>query len=138
MNTLGDAIDYRKSNEGFKICKDILDVVEILLRRTLKSLSKKVCAEWNTTLDVDYLDKLGCWATFDEMQSVLSYHQPRFTRIIAEAKKGSDAVRPYDLSFCTHFIVAMLFLDVKASRPMTYQQLTIEMVQSIKENEEHG
>ena len=31
----------------------------------------------------------------------------------------------------------MLFLDVKASRPMTYQQLTIEMVQSIKENEEH-
>ena len=92
-------------------------------------------AEWNTTLDVDYLDKLGCWATLDEMQSVLPYHQPRFTRIIAEAKKGSDAVRPYDLSFCTHFIVAMLFLDVKASRPMTYQLLTVEMVQSIKENE---
>ena len=66
------------------------------------------------------------------MQSVLPYHRPRFTPIIDDAKKERDAVRPYDLSFCTHFIVAMLFLDVKASRPMTYQLLTIEMVQSIK------
>ena len=98
INTLGDAIDYRKSNRGFKACKDVLEVVEILLSRTRKSISKKMRTEWNTTLDVDYMDKLGCWATFDEMQSVLSYHQPRFTRIIAEAKKGSDAVRPYDLS----------------------------------------
>ena len=83
--------------------------------------------EWNTTLDVNYLDKLGCWATLDEMQSDLPYHQPRFTQIITYAKKGSDAVRPYDLSFSTHFIVAMLFIDVKASRPMTYQLLTVEM-----------
>ena len=45
---------------------------------------------------------------------------PVLSRIIADAKKGSDAVRPCDLYFCTHFIVAMLFLDVKASRPMTY------------------
>ena len=59
MNTLGDAIDYRKSNEGFKICKDILDVVEILLSRNRESHSKKMRAEWNTTLDVDYLHKLG-------------------------------------------------------------------------------
>ena len=138
INALGDAIDYRKSKGGFKACKDVLDVVEILLSRTRKSISKKMRAEWNTTLDVDYLDKLGCWATLEEIQSVLPYHQPRFMRIIADAKKGSDAVRPYDLSFCTHFIVAMLFLDVKASRPMTYQLLTVEMVQSIKENEGQG
>ena len=50
INALGDAIDYRKSNGGFKACKDILDVVEILL---IKSLSKKMRAKWNTTLDVD-------------------------------------------------------------------------------------
>ena len=54
INALGDAIDYRKSKGGFKACKDILDVVEILLRRTRKSLSKKMRAEWNTTLDVHY------------------------------------------------------------------------------------
>ena len=121
---------YRKSNGGFKTCKDILDVVQILLSRTRKLLPKKMRTEWNTTLDVNYLDKLGCWASLDEMQSVLPYHQPRFTQIIADVKKASDVVRPYDLSFCTHFIVAMLFLNVKASRPMTYQQLlTVEMVQ---------
>ena len=83
-----------------------------------------MCAEWNTTLD--------------EIQSVLPHHQPRFTRIIAKATKGSDAVRPYDLSFCTHFIVAMHFLDVMASRLMTYQLLTVEMVESIKKNEGQG
>ena len=32
----------------------------------------------------------------------------------------------------------MLFLDVKASRPLTYQLLTVEMVQSIKMNEGQG
>ena len=32
----------------------------------------------------------------------------------------------------------MLFLDVMASWPMTYHLLTVEMVQSIKENEEQG
>ena len=41
----------------------------------------------------------------DETQSVQLYNQPRFPGIIADAKKGSKAVRPY-------FIVAMLFLNV--------------------------
>ena len=51
---------------------------------------------------------------------------------------GSNAVRPYESSFCMHFIVAMQFLDVKASRPMTFQLLTVEMVQSIKEKKGRG
>ena len=41
---------------------------------------------------------------------------------------------PYDLSFATSFIVAVLFLMVKASRPMTYKHLTVEMIKSINEN----
>ena len=79
INVLGNAIDFRKSNGGYK---DMLNVVEILLSRTRKSLSEKMCTEWNTTLDFDYSDKLVCWASLDEMQSVLPYHQPRFTQII--------------------------------------------------------
>ena len=37
-----------------------------------------------------------------------------------------------------HFIIAMLSLDVKSSRQMSYQLLTVEMVQTIKENEGQG
>ena len=33
----------------------------------------------------------------------------------------------HDLSFATSFIIAVLFLMVKASRPMTYQYLTVSM-----------
>ena len=36
--------------------------------------------------------------------------------------------------FATSFIVAALFLMVKASRPMTYQFLAVQMVESIGEN----
>ena len=115
-NALGDAIDYRKSNWGFKACKDVLDVVEILLSRTRKSLSKKMHAEWNTTLDVDYLDKLECLATLNEMQCIMPYHQPRFTGIIVNAKKGSDAVRSYNLSFCMHLIVTSCLLSKWSNR----------------------
>ena len=39
-----------------------------------------------------------------------------------------------DLSFSMLFIVAALFLMVKASRAMTYQFLTVQMVESIGEN----
>ena len=52
-------------------------------------------------------------------------------------------------SFAMSFIVAALFLMIKASRPMTYQFLTMVIVESIGENgiinqtifktkEEHG
>ena len=64
---ISDAINFREGNGGFKTSKDLLDGVEILLSRTYKSLSKKMLAEWNTTLDVDYLDNLGCLASLDEM-----------------------------------------------------------------------
>ena len=41
---------------------------------------------------------------------------------------------PHDLSFATLFIVAVLSLMVKASRPMTYKHLIVEMVNSIGKN----
>ena len=42
---------------------------------------------------------------------------------MTDAKKGRNAVRLYDISVCLHLIVAILFFDLKASRPVTYQLL---------------
>ena len=39
-----------------------------------------------------------------------------------------------ELSFAMPFTFAVLFLMVKASRPMTYKHLTVEMIDSIGEN----
>ena len=44
------------------------------------------------------------------------------------------SIAPHDLTFATSFIVAALFLMVKASGPMRYQFLTVQMVESISEN----
>ena len=46
----------------------------------------------------------------------------------------SSCIAPHELSFATSFIVAVLFLMVKASRPMTYNHLTVKMIKSIGEN----
>ena len=50
------------------------------------------------------------------------------------ASSPFTSIAAHDLSFATSFIVAALFLMVKASRPMTYQFLTVQMVESIGEN----
>ena len=41
----------------------------------------------------------------------------------------------HDLPFVTSFIIATLFLMVKASPPVTYQFLTVHMIESIGQNE---
>ena len=50
------------------------------------------------------------------------------------ASSPFTSIAAHDLSFATSFIVAALFLMVKASRPMTYQFLTVQMVESIGQN----
>ena len=40
-----------------------------------------------------------------------------------------------DVTFATRFVAAYLFLKVKGCRPMTYQHLTLRMLESAKKNE---
>ena len=134
LGAIEHAIDYLHCNGGFEKGRDILHIVEIYVTRTKKSLSKKMPLEWNKVLDIDYLEKQGCWATFQDMQSVIPFHKPRFLKIIENATIADSPIRPADLSFATHYITAMLFLSIKATRPMTYQFLTVSMVNSIGEN----
>ena len=43
-------------------------------------------------------------------------------------------VNPSDFVARTKFVAVYLFIKVKGSRPMTYQDLTVDMVNIVKEN----
>ena len=79
---------------------------------------------------VDYLNSINCRAKLEELQKVIPYHSEKHKQIILNA----SSLLTFDLSFATSFIVAALFLMVKASHPMTYQFLTMQMIESIGEN----
>ena len=135
VNAISDAIDFRKASGAVSVFnRDVLGIVEILLSRTRRSLAKKMRVEWHALLDVEFLNAKGCWATLDELQSVIPYHKARFDQIMKNAMNEDPDIAPYELTFATHFVITMLFLDVKASRPMTYTNLTVAMVESIEGN----
>ena len=73
-------------------------------------------------------------ATCENLQLVkFTYHsRKRYWSIIDQAMDKMNWIQPNDLSFCTHFVISMLFLSVKASRPMMYQYLTVDVIKSIK------
>ena len=70
----------------------------------------------------------------EELQTVIPYHGDKFNQILTNSTVEGVTIPSHDLSFCTSFIIAVLFLMVKASRPMTYQHLTVEMVTNIRED----
>ena len=107
---------------------------EIYLQRVKRFLSKKMKLQWNEVLSVDYLNSLNCWAILADLQKVIPFHANRYKQIILNSTTPSSCTAPHDLSFATSFIVAVLFLMVKASRLMTYKHLIVEMINSIGEN----
>ena len=91
-------------------------------------------SDWREVLSVDYLNSINCWAKLEELQKVIPYHSEKYKQIILNASSPFTSIAAHDLSLATSFIVAALFLMVKASRPMIYQFLTVQMVESIGEN----
>ena len=87
--------------------------------------------QWNTVLSIEHLCSINCWATLEEMQQVIPFHADRFSQIVLNCSHENTIIPAHDLSFSTSFIVAVLFLMVKASRPMTYQFLTVNMINGI-------
>ena len=107
---------------------------EIYLQRVKRFLSKKMKLQWNAVLNIDYLNSINCWATLADLQKVIPFHANRYKQIILNSTTPSSCIAPHDLSFATSFIVAVLLLMVKVSRPMTYKHLIIEMIKSIGAN----
>ena len=80
------------------------------------------------------MNSINCWATLADLQKVIPFHANTVKQIVLNSTTPSSCIAPHDLSFQTSFIVAVLFLIVKASRPMTYKHLKVEMTKSIREN----
>ena len=128
MNALSHMLDYRRSQT---LCTDNIPVfiaAEIYLDRVKKCLSKQMRVQWNVVLSVDYLNSINCWASLTDLQSVIPYHADKFTQILLNSGNLDGQIPAHDLSFVTAFITAVLFIMVKASRPMTFQYLTVGMV----------
>ena len=101
---------------------------EIFLSRAKQCLRKQMKVEWNTLLSIETLESKNCWATLEEMQSVIPFYKTRYKQIINLARTKNHS--SHDLSFATSFVVALLFLEVKGTRPMTHQFLTVPMIVS--------
>ena len=96
-------------------------------------------SDWIEVLSVDYLNSINCWAKLEELQKFIPYHSEKHKPIILNASSSFSSIAVHNLSFATSLIVAALFLMVKASRTMTYQFLTVQMVKSIfKTKDKYG
>lgn len=68
---------------------------EVYLKRVKKSLNNKMKVQWNTILSVEYLSKINCLATLDELQ----YHTNWFTQIMINASNLETEVPLHDFLF---------------------------------------
>ena len=73
INAPGDLIDYRKYQGIAPQVLQNFSVVEMLIRRARRCISKKMRIQWNSELDIDSLEKRGQWATIEDTFKQ-SYH----------------------------------------------------------------
>ena len=90
--------------------------------------------QWSQDLDIDTLEARGHWAMMDELIQVVTFHLPRFENTVKTCKNCQNQVNQSDLTFAMKFVLMYLFIMVKGSRPMTYQYLTVDMVNAAKAN----
>ncbi|KAK3736446.1 hypothetical protein QZH41_000024 [Actinostola sp. cb2023] len=135
LDSISDLIDFRKVHG---VASDAvlrnLTATEVYLKRARRTVSKMMRLQWTSDLDIDTLESKGHWATLDELLHVVTYHLPRYETVTKLCKEKAKKATPSDLSFATKFVAVYLFIKVKGSRPMTYQYLTVDMVETAKSN----
>ena len=134
LDSISDLIDFRKTHGAPDAVLSNLNSTEVYLKRARKTVSKMMRLQWTNDLDIDTLESKGHWATLDELLQVVSKNLPRFESVLKICKEKPGEVPPSDLSFATKFLAVFLFIKVKGSRPMTYQYLTVDMVEAAKNN----
>ena len=87
MNAISHLLDFRRANGASKTNISVFIATEIYIDRAKKTLSKKMKSEWTILLSVDYLSKIDCWATLEELQQVIPFHSDKFTQIILNSSK---------------------------------------------------
>ena len=134
MKAINDLMDFRKSNG---VGDDVLrsfTVSEVYIRRGKENLSKQKKVEYSRNLDLEQLICRNSWATVEEMEKVIPYHTPKYKYVLDLCRSEGGCPTISQLAFSTRFIATFLFLRVKCTRPMTYQYLTLQMIQDAKSN----
>ena len=134
MKSISDLLDWRKANG---VTDDVLrsfTVSEVYIRRGKENLSKQKKVEYSRNLDLEQLICRQSWASVDEMEQVIPYHAPRYKYVLDLCKTENSSPSVSQLAFATRFIATFLFLRVKCTRPMTYQYITLKMIDEAKTN----
>ena len=134
MKSINDLMDWRKASG---VTDDVLrsfTVTEVYIRRGKENLSKQKKLEYSRNLDLEQLICRQSWATVEEMEQVIPYHTPRYKYVLELCKAPNSSPSVSQLAFATRFMSTFLFLRVKCTRPMTYQYITLKMIEEAKTN----
>ena len=93
LNAISHLMDCRKIAGLVKKNPETLIASEVFLHRIKRTLSKQMRANWNTVLTVEHFTEIGCWATLEEMQQVISYHGERFAQVVLMASRNNVNIR---------------------------------------------
>ena len=133
LKSIGDLMDFRKSAGVSDVLLRSFSITEVYIRRGKQCLRKRNKADCSRNFDLETLIAKNSWATVEEMEQVVPFHLPRFQSVITKCKDiPSGQVSISDLTFATRFVTTFLFLNVKCTRPMTFQRLTIQMLEKAK------
>ena len=133
LKSIGDLMDFRKSTGVSDVLLRSFSITEVYIRRGKQCLRKRNKADCSRNFDLETLISKNSWATVEEMEEVIPFHLPRFKDVITKCKETSSCqVNISDLTFATRFVASFLFLNVKCTRPMTFQRLTLQMMEKAK------
>ena len=129
LQAICDMIDYRKSQGISECTQRNFAIGEIYICRGKRTLMRKKWLEWSEELTVENLEAMSAWAILEALQQVIPYHFQRYTEVFQKCNEELDSGVPsHDLTFATRFLSDYLFAQVKRSRSMTYQYLTVTMI----------
>ena len=133
IDSISEMIDFRKLHGASEAVFQKFSATELYLKRARKTVAKMMRLQWTQDLDIETLEARGHWATMEELLEVVKFHLPRYENTVKMCKSSPAQVNPSDLTFATKFVAMYLFIKVKGSRPMTYQYLTVDMIDTAKE-----
>ena len=107
-------MDFRKSQGVTDNVLRNFAVTEVYISCGKRNLSKRKMAEWSRHLDIDNLQETNSWATLAELQTVVSFHLPRYNDITLYKTGELNKVTSKSLKFATRFLAVYLFIQVKA------------------------
>jgi len=134
LKSMCDLLDFRKANGVSDAVLRSFTVTEVYLRRGKENLAKKKRLQYSRNLDLETLIARDSWATMEEMEAVIPYHTPKFKGVLEKCVNKDTRPTVSEFAFATRFIATFLFLRVKCSRPMTYQYITLDMIEKAKSN----